>query len=128
MYIETLQKIAEKSTAASHDVPLYLNAPFPHAGFFAAVAVLGFIVSVIFMLKGEKTEKNKAICQFLLALWVLGPPLWFFYEHFYYFPAYGNMDEAAGFGKLKAAQDVTAKVWAAITVVLGALYNKKFSG
>ena len=63
-----------------------------------------------------------------IAAWVLGPPLWFFYEHFCFFPQYGNFVEGAGYEKLKAAQDVTAKVWAAFAVVLGAIYNKKFSG
>lgn len=36
------------------------------------------------------------------------------------------MSEGAGFEKLKAAQDVTSKLWAAMAVVLGALYNRKF--
>ena len=53
-----------------------------------------------------------------------GPPLWFFFEHFYYFPWYGN--PALGkeaFSALSAAQSVTAKLWAAMAVVLGAMYT-----
>lgn len=110
------------------DVPLYGSEPFPHAPIFAVVAVLGFIVSVAFILKGQRfSKKHHFISQVLLGLWVLGPPLWFFYEHFYCFPKYGNMAGGANFEQLRAAQDVTAKVWAACAVVPGALYNKKFA-
>lgn len=110
------------------NAPLYASEPLPHAQIFAVVAVVGFVASLLFVAKGERFARHKTISQVLLGLWVLGPPLWFFYEHFYYFPTYGNMAEGAGFEKLKAAQDVTAKLWAAFAVVLGALYNKKFPG
>jgi hypothetical protein len=112
----------------SRDVALYACEPFPHAPFFAILAVVGFISTLAFVAFGEKRKHHRSVSQLLLALWVLGPPLWFFYEHFYYFPAYGNMADGAGFEKLKAAQDATSKLWAAFAVVLGALYNKKFPG
>ena len=107
---------------------LYVSEPIPHAAIFAAVAVLGFFFTAFVLLRNSSGNRQKNLAQVLLALWVLGPPLWFFYEHFYYFPTFGNMAEGAGFDKLKAAQDVTSKLWAAMAVVLGALYNKKFGG
>lgn len=110
----------------SKDVPLYVNEPLHHAQIFAAVAVIGFVFTVVYLLRSKNAPSQKTISQVLLTLWVLGPPLWFFYEHFYYFPSFGNMADGAGFEKLKAAQDVTSKVWAAFAVVLGALYNKKY--
>ncbi|RYY90108.1 MAG: hypothetical protein EOO15_03885 [Chitinophagaceae bacterium] len=110
------------------DVPLYAHEPLQHAQIFAAVAVIGFIFTVVYLLRSKGEPRQKTISQVLLALWVLGPPLWFFYEHFYYFPTFGNMADGAGFEKLKAAQDVTSKVWAAFAVVLGAIYNKKYPG
>ena len=91
---------------SKHEVLLYLNEPFDHARVFAVIAVLGFISSIFFILKGGKLlppRHHKIVSQVLLGLWVLGPPLWFFYEYFYYFPSYGNMAEGAGFGKLKDA-------------------------
>nr|WP_315183785.1 hypothetical protein [uncultured Albidiferax sp.] len=105
---------------------LYVGEPIPHAAIFAAVAIFGFFYTVFVLLQDSGSNRHKSWAQVLVALWVLGPPLWFFYEHFYYFPAFGNMSEGAGFEKLKAAQDVTSKLWAAMAVVLGALYNRKF--
>jgi len=111
----------------SKDQPLYLDGPI-HAPILAAIAILGFAGTLVYLARKSRANEDRTIAQILLALWVLGPPLWFFFEHFYYFPAFGNMAEGAGFEKLKAAQDVTSKVWAAFAVVLGALYNKKSPG
>ena len=106
--------------------PLYLD-PTIHVEVFATLAVVGSIASLAFMLMSKpESTLAKHISQLLLALWILGPPLWFFYEHFFFFPAHGN--PVLGFTGLKGAQDVTSKVWAAIAVVLGAVYNKKFPG
>lgn len=106
--------------------PLYLD-PTIHVEVFATIAVAGSISSLAFMLlSSTESTRAKQISQILLAMWILGPPLWFFYEHFFFFPAHGN--PALALSDLKAAQDVTSKVWAAIAVVLGATYSKKFSG
>lgn len=109
------------------DAPLYVNEPFAHAQVFAVAAVVLFFASLFVVIWGGRWKHQKTISQVLLALLVLGPPLWFFGEFFYYFPAYGSMAEGAGFEKLKGAQEVTSKVWAAFVVVIGALYNKKFA-
>lgn len=105
---------------------LYVEEPFRHAEIFAIVALVGFACTIVFILMGTKFSHHKTISQLLLAMWVLGPPFWFFYEHLYYFPTYGNWKGGANMGKLKSAQDVTSKLWAAFAVVLGGLYNKKF--
>jgi len=108
-------------------VSLYGDEPFPHAFIFAGIFFLGFIASFWFIKKSDNANaRAQTISQILLFLWVVGPPVWFFIEYFFYFPAYGN--PAAGFEKLKSAQDVTAKVWAAFAVALGAMYKKKFPG
>lgn len=98
----------------SNTAPLYVTEPLPHAELFAGVAVIGFAVTLLFVARGQTYSFHRKLSQVLLALWVLGPPLWFFYEFFYYFPTYGNMAEGAGYEKLKGAQDVTAKLWAAV--------------
>jgi hypothetical protein len=113
----------------ARDVPLYGTEPVPHAIIFFVVFFVGFIASFLFIKKIDKSakkERQKTISQYLLFLWVVGPPVWFFIEYFFYFPAYGNMADCAGFEKLKGAQDVSAKVWAAFTVVLGAMYRNRF--
>ncbi len=90
------------------------------------LAIIGFAASVWFILSGRDnpTPTYKLLCQIIGALWVLGPPLWFFYEHFYYFPKHGNSD--ADFAQLKSSQDIAAKVWAAFLVVLAALFTGTF--
>lgn len=88
------------------------------AAIFAVVALVGFACTILFILKGTRFRHHKTISQVLLALYVLRPPFWFFYEHFCYFPTYGNFEGGANTAALKSAQDVTSKLWAAFAVVL----------
>lgn len=100
-----------------------------HAGLFAVLAVVAFFATALLILEGDQHfsgTAHKRLSQVAVAFWSVGPPLWFFFEYFYYFPKYGN--STAGFAGLKAAQDVTAKVWAAIAVLLGVFYAITFPG
>jgi hypothetical protein len=101
---------------------LYLGKHY-HAVLFAILGVVGFIASAWLILRGGNNYKR--LSQIILSIWSVGPPLWFFYEYFYHFPKYGNAE--AGFDGLKAAQDITAKVWAAIAILLGVFYTMTFS-
>ncbi|AKU23012.1 hypothetical protein MJ904_08100 [Massilia sp. MB5] len=106
---------------------LYLGKRY-HAELFAVLGVLGFLVNMLILFAGGvylDKESYKLVSSLTVSAWVLLPPLWFFYEFFYYFPKHGN--PAAGFDRLKAVQDVTSKVWAAVGLVLGAIYTVKFS-
>ena len=90
----------------------------------ALVAIIGFPLSIWFIL-AFKTDPivtwYKLSCQAIGALWVLGPPLWFFFEHFYYFPQHKSPQSDSA--QLKTAQDLAAKVWASFVVVLAALFT-----
>ena len=107
--------------------PLYLGKRY-HAQLFALLGVIGFVVNLmILFVAGSLMTKleHKILSSFSVSTWVLLPPLWFFYEYFYYFPKYGN--PSAGFERLKSVQDVSSKVWAAVAVVLAGIYSAKFS-
>lgn len=98
--------------------PLYVETTY-HVEIFVTLAALGVFVALLSIFKGWKIAT-----QISVALFILGPPTWFFYEYFYFFPAHGN--DLAGWDKLKSAQDVTSKLWAAGSAILGTLYSKKF--
>ena len=102
--------------------PLYLNNG-SFMNFMAPLLILGYLLSLWFIASGKLvTEGNYAlICKLIGALWVLGPPLWFFFEQVHYFPRHGNPD--AGFAQLKASQDTLARLWLASVVVLAALFT-----
>jgi hypothetical protein len=102
--------------------PLYLNAD-AFMNFLLPLAILGFAMSVWFVLQGKGFAGTSytAICRTIGAVWALGPPLWFFYEYFHYFPAHGNPD--AGFEQLKAHQAMATKVWFGMLLVLAALFT-----
>ncbi|MDB5968826.1 MAG: hypothetical protein JWQ90_1276 [Hydrocarboniphaga sp.] len=106
--------------------PLYLECALS-IPVFGSLAVIVFLGCAWFI-GNPKFRGNRAknLALLMLGLWALGPPIWFFYEHFFHFPAHGNPE--AGYAALEGAQDVTSKVWAAFAIVLGALYNRKFPG
>ena len=59
------------------------------------------------------------------AAWVLGVPIYFFLEHLFIFRSFGNSDQ---YDQFKRVQDLAAKIWAAVIVVLAACYLKQFPG
>ena len=112
---------------AVHLEKLYLNNR--HEPLLIWIGSLSMATTLVTFFLGDKLFQHarwQFLCQVELALWALAPPFWFFYEYFYHFPKHGN--PAAGFEKLKAAQDVSAKAWAAISLVLAAIYTARFPG
>ena len=107
--------------------PLYLE-KLRHGELFAVLGVVGFIVNLVILFAGGgflEGKVHKIVSSFTVGAWVLLPPLWFFYEFFYYFPKHGN--PAAGFERLKSVQEISSKVWAAVAVVLAGIYSAQFS-
>lgn len=106
--------------------PLYTSKP-RHGQLFAALGFIGFCANLAVLFLGQNQvdkETHKLLSQLTIGTWVLLPPLWFFYEFFYYFPANGN--PLAGFERLKSVQEVSSKVWAAVAVVLAGIYSVRF--
>jgi hypothetical protein len=62
-------------------------------------------------------ELSKTQERLHTALWTLGPPLWFFCEWFILFD---NHDNEKALAQFKEGQSASAKVWAAVLLVLAA--------
>lgn len=56
----------------------------------------------------------------VLALWVLGPPVWFWVDYFVIYRRYGDPE---AFDSFKHGQQVSLAVWAAIALLLTVLAN-----
>ncbi len=56
----------------------------------------------------------------LSAIWVVGVPLYFFFEHVYLFRKYG---EPSQYEQFKHLQELAGKVWAGAIVVLAAFFT-----
>lgn len=54
----------------------------------------------------------------LTAGWTVGVPAWFYFEHVYLFPKFGNHDQ---YDRFKRGQDLASKVWVGCIVVLAAV-------
>jgi hypothetical protein len=90
----------------------------------AFMTVIGFALSVTYIMLGTKWACYASVSKLLGAVWVLGPPVWFWLEHNYYFP--NNASPGAKLEDLKAEQEIAAKIWAAFVVILAALFTGSF--
>jgi len=59
--------------------------------------------------------------KLILAGWLIGPPVWFWFDYFFIFKQYGDFKEH--FEHFKYGQEVCAKVWAGVTVFLYAIHK-----
>ena len=100
---------------------------------FGVLAALALIGSLWFAQYGwgEKLEAGNPIkvCQAAIVVaWLLGPPIYFWFEYFY---LYKNSTAAnkPDLETFKYGQDVSSKIWIATTSALLALYFwKDFRG
>lgn len=65
----------------------------------------------------HKTRK-----EILYAIWVLGPPIWFFIEYFYLFRQHGKPECIETF---RYGQELASRIWLALVAVLGFLFFGK---
>jgi hypothetical protein len=61
----------------------------------------------------------------IYAGWVIGPPIWFFYEYVWHFPAKLKMSSKHR-DELKLTQELASKVWAALIIIFGAILYLKY--
>ena len=96
----------------------------PIVSTLAIVGTIGF--SLLAMSGSRLAHVAKAT---LLGVWIVGPPLWFSFEYFnMYRPNFvPSVDSACGvtWEHFKYGQESAAKIWAAISLFLGALYFKE---
>jgi hypothetical protein len=86
----------------------------------------GFVIFLVFIgcaILMWSVDKDQNWPLWLGAVWVVGVPVYFFFEHLLFFRWWGNPDKKEEF---KRVQDLAAKVWAAAVVVLAAFYLKQF--
>lgn len=70
---------------------------------------------------GDSTA-HKTCKEILYAIWVLGPPIWFFIEYFYLFRQHGKPGCIETF---KYGQELASRIWLALVAVLGVLFFSK---
>jgi hypothetical protein len=93
-------------------------------GLTATAAVMAFVHMLFFYVcrRSDSLFKraNRPVQRLLLAVWVLGPPIYFLFEwgKLYHGPYAGDAYEM-----YKTGQDLATKLWAAILVILGGLYK-----
>ena len=88
---------------------------------FGLLAFVLFIFSAAYLWSHQKDHPTRSIV--IGAIWVLGVPVYFFLEHLFIFRCFGNPDQ---YDQFKRLQDLAAKIWAAVIVVLAACYLKQF--
>jgi hypothetical protein len=85
---------------------------------FGVVMFLAFICCAILM---WFVDKDPTWPLWLGAAWVVLVPVYFFFEHLFFFRWWGYPDRVEEF---KRVQDLAAKVWAAAIIVLAAFYHQ----
>jgi hypothetical protein len=58
----------------------------------------------------------------VLGVWIIVPPVWFWYEYFYLFKRTKDFKQPQDFERFKYGQEQSAKIWLALVTVLIALY------
>jgi hypothetical protein len=91
-----------------------------------AAAAFGF-VALLLGLFGfgdplDSLHPIKVLQAALLAIWILGPPVWFWYEFFYLYKRARNPEE---WDRFKHGQEQSGKIWLALVTVLFGLYFGK---
>lgn len=74
-------------------------------------------------------HKFKIIQAGILVLWIIAPPIWFWYEFFFLYKRTQDdnrdKDPDRDFDRFKFGQDQSAKIWLALVTVLFGLYFGK---
>jgi hypothetical protein len=100
-------------------------------GVVATSAIL-FIASLVYAYKlrtgsyaGSLTAEQVRVRGYILiGLWVILPPIWFFFEFQYLHP--NMLGDPAELSRVKQAQDLGRNIWLAFIVVLGAIVGVKW--
>ena len=103
---------------------IYLNKCFGNAIMLFGVVVLfvGFPLSVWYVY-GHRGDEYQLCTLLIGAFWVISPPVWFFFEHFFLFRCYGDPRQ---YDQFKREQELASKIWAGVVIVLAALYTSSF--
>ncbi len=93
------------------------------------VLAFGILMFVVFLLSAfmisQCGENERDVAILVSAIWVVGVPLFFFYEHVVLFRKYGNPDQ---YEQFKRVQELAGKIWAGAIIVLAAFFAETFPG
>lgn len=91
-----------------------------------AAAMVGLVALLLGPLGfGDPLDSNhpvKVLQAVILVIWIVGPPVWFWYEFFYLYKRAKNPEE---WDRFKHGQEQSAKIWLALVTVLFGLYFGK---
>jgi hypothetical protein len=91
-----------------------------------AGAALGFVALLLGPFGSrdplDSDHPIKVLQAVFLVTWIVGPPLWFWYEFFYLYKRTKNSED---WDRFKHGQDQSAKIWLALVIVLFGLYFGK---
>lgn len=93
-----------------------------HWGVILCAFLLALVSLVVGMTWGNNPSAHRTCKEILYAIWVLGPPIWFFIEYFYLFRQHGKPCCIETF---KYGQELASRIWLALVVVLGVLFFGK---
>jgi hypothetical protein len=88
----------------------------------------GIVIFVLFLLSAwyvyyHRGKEHELQALLIGGFWVVGPPVWFFIEHFYLFRNFGDPSQ---YDQFKREQELASKIWAGVIIVLAAIYTGSF--
>ena len=81
----------------------------------AAIVSIGLLIVTIVVVRYCWGAEHLWLLYSVIGLWAVGPPVWFWFEYFYIYRAYGQPDTLDLF---KCGQDVSKAIWAGVLAVL----------
>lgn len=112
-----------KSTAKSEPaLPSIYKGNVGNVLFIFGVLMFGVFVASAYMIV-EQRECYPVATIALGSVWVVGVPLFFFFEHVVLFRKYGD---ASQYDQFKRVQELAGKIWAGAIVVLAAFFAETF--
>lgn len=95
------------------------------AGTVAGSIALVFIVICVVM-TALPSMRSQGVAGALAVIWLIGAPLWFWYEYFYIYRAIGGGQQDS-FEFFKHGQQLAAAIWAGLAASLGAFAASDFA-
>jgi len=89
--------------------------------YFGIFMFVVFLICAIFILLGKENYRTESIV--LGALWVIGVPIYLFFEHVFLFRKYGDPSQ---YNQFRRVQDLATKIWAAAVIVMAAFFAESF--
>ncbi|MCE9611365.1 MAG: hypothetical protein K8R23_14310 [Chthoniobacter sp.] len=98
--------------------------PIAWAWILGITSAAVFVATLVFAFRWQgialATPRQKKWAKAALAIWLVGPPVWFWFEYFWVFKDYGDF---AQFEHFKYGQEQAAKIWAGTLVFLYAVHK-----